>query len=145
MISSVWRWRFMGNRLTHSRLHSPAIWHAVLYHGVTRALMDRTSRFVLIRELFDRSRTSPTPEQAQFIEDSVVGGKNLVVVGATSSGKTTLLNAMIALIPVEERLVVIEDAPELKSARATSFAVGSPARRALSGGYSRRCVNAPTA
>ena len=38
---------------------------------------------------------------------------NVIVSGATGSGKTTLEKAMIALIPDEERLIAIEDAYEL--------------------------------
>jgi type IV secretion system protein VirB11 len=39
--------------------------------------------------------------------------KNIIVSGGTSSGKTTFLNALIREIHSEERLIVIEDTPEL--------------------------------
>lgn len=44
------------------------------------------------------------------VEDRV----NLVVYGGTGSGKTTLLNALGALLPRSERVVVVEDAAELR-------------------------------
>lgn len=39
--------------------------------------------------------------------------KNIVVSGGTSTGKTTFLNALLREIPADERLIVIEDTPEL--------------------------------
>lgn len=38
---------------------------------------------------------------------------NILVAGGTSTGKTTFLNALIAEIPASQRLIVIEDTPEV--------------------------------
>lgn len=39
--------------------------------------------------------------------------KNIIVSGGTSTGKTTFLNALLREIPADERLIFIEDTPEL--------------------------------
>jgi len=57
---------------------------------------------------------SITPEAARVIEIIVKIGKNLIVSGATSSGKTSVLNVLSALIPEHERILVLEDASELQ-------------------------------
>jgi type IV secretion system protein VirB11 len=43
----------------------------------------------------------------------VLNKKNIVVSGATGSGKTTFMKSLVHHIPAEERLVTIEDAREL--------------------------------
>lgn len=48
-----------------------------------------------------------------FMRLAVVSRKNILVSGATGSGKTTWTKALIREIPEEERLVTIEDAREL--------------------------------
>ena len=43
--------------------------------------------------------------------------RNILVSGGTGSGKTTLLNALIELLPEDERIVAIEDTLELRIGR----------------------------
>jgi pilus assembly protein CpaF len=50
---------------------------------------------------------------AQFLAYCVAGRRNFLISGGTGSGKTTLLNALAAYVPKTERLVTIEDTPEL--------------------------------
>ncbi|MFM8250052.1 MAG: CpaF family protein [Planctomycetota bacterium] len=57
---------------------------------------------------------SLTEEAAEFLELCVRLHKNLVVSGGTGTGKTSLLNAISAAIPEDERIVVIEDTSELR-------------------------------
>ena len=50
---------------------------------------------------------------AAFFKLAVRTRKNVLVSGATGSGKTTFAKALIAQIPAQERLITIEDAREL--------------------------------
>lgn len=53
-------------------------------------------------------------EMVDFLKVCVEQRRNVVVSGGTGSGKTTLLNLLSAFIPVDQRIVTIEDAAELK-------------------------------
>jgi len=53
-------------------------------------------------------------EAAAFLRASVMARANLLISGGSSSGKTTLLNALATCIPEEERIVTIEEAAELR-------------------------------
>ncbi|KSB88512.1 type VI secretion protein [Caulobacter vibrioides] len=75
---------------------------------------------------FDRATTPPVRPDAAlralldagdvrgFLSAAVRTGKNIVVSGGTSTGKTTFLNALLKEVPLDQRLVLIEDAPEIR-------------------------------
>jgi type IV secretion system protein VirB11 len=52
-------------------------------------------------------------QYADFFKKAVLNKKNIVVSGATGSGKTTFMKSLVHHIPDNERLVTIEDAREL--------------------------------
>ncbi len=66
------------------------------------------------------ARPSPCPGDespaglAKWLGELVRTRANIMISGGTSSGKTTFLNALLREIPAEERLIVIEDTPELQ-------------------------------
>ena len=54
-------------------------------------------------------------ETARLLSLAVVDRKNILIVGGTSSGKTTLANALLAeLAHLDERVILIEDTRELQ-------------------------------
>ncbi|WP_128891761.1 P-type DNA transfer ATPase VirB11 [Erythrobacter sp. HKB08] len=65
-------------------------------------------------ETESRHRALGGREAADYLRSAVANRQNIIVAGGTSSGKTTFLNSLLAEIPQEERLVLIEDTEELK-------------------------------
>jgi pilus assembly protein CpaF len=59
------------------------------------------------------AKDSITPDMVEFIRAIIRARLNVLVCGGTGSGKTTMLNCISAFIPVDERVVTIEDSAEL--------------------------------
>ena len=57
---------------------------------------------------------SITKEAAVFLKNLVISGYNIFISGGTGSGKTTFLNALSGFIPLNERIITIEDSAELQ-------------------------------
>lgn len=64
-----------------------------------------------LQELLDRQ--SLDNRMAYFLSLCAQAKVNVLISGGTGSGKTTLLNALAHYIPKHERIVTIEDTPEL--------------------------------
>lgn len=57
------------------------------------------------------------PAQARALREAIAGHRNLLIVGGTSSGKTTLANALLAeMAGLDERVILLEDTRELQCA-----------------------------
>jgi pilus assembly protein CpaF len=67
-------------------------------------------------------------QAAEFLAAVVRAGKNIVVAGPVSAGKTTLLNALGRAIPSTERVVTCESSAELKLTEVLPNCVGYEAR-----------------
>jgi pilus assembly protein CpaF len=74
-------------------------------------------------------RGSLTAEAAEFLRLAVILHKNTIISGGTGTGKTSMLNALSAAIPEQERIIVIEDSSELQLGQPhTIYLEAQPAR-----------------
>ena len=55
-----------------------------------------------------------TDGQLDVVRRAIAARDNILISGGTGTGKTTLLNALLAFLPPEDRLLVIEDTAELQ-------------------------------
>lgn len=88
------------------------VYKNVAINGPILTIRKFSDRFMTIKDLVGNGTLSIV--EAEFLSSLVTCGYNLFISGGTSSGKTTLLNALSTAIPEEERVIVIEDSMELK-------------------------------
>lgn len=69
---------------------------------------ERTAADVDLAQVLDRG------DLKGFFSRAVREGRNIVISGGTGTGKTTFLNALLKEVPETDRLIVIEDTPEVK-------------------------------
>jgi pilus assembly protein CpaF len=70
------------------------------------------ARFFTAQELVRAGTLSQT--LLDCFQEAVVGRRNILISGGTSSGKTTLLTALAAFISDDDRIVLIEDTSEVQ-------------------------------
>jgi type IV secretion system protein VirB11 len=56
----------------------------------------------------------PVAEPLRFLREAVANKRTILVSGGTSSGKTTFLNSLLHEVPATERVILIEDTPEIR-------------------------------
>ena len=56
----------------------------------------------------------PVEQPIDFLRAAIANRMTILISGGTSTGKTTFLNAMLGEIPADERVVLVEDTPELR-------------------------------
>jgi pilus assembly protein CpaF len=77
-------------------------------------------RFTLT-DLMERSMFDE--EMRDLLVDAVVRRRSIVVGGATATGKTTLVNSLLGEVPPHERVVLVEETPELSPVCAHSVSL----------------------
>ncbi|MDF2628843.1 MAG: type secretion system protein [Symbiobacteriaceae bacterium] len=92
-----------------SRVH--VILPPIAIDGVSITIR-RHSRRPTLEQLVENGAVSE--DAVAFLRDAVGGMANVLVSGGTSSGKTTILNVVAGFIGDSERVLTMEDAPELR-------------------------------
>lgn len=82
------------------------------------------------RLTLDQWLAHSNPQLMPVLESMMKARANFVISGGTGSGKTMLLNALLGLCADEERLVTLEDSPELTPAHSHTVALTSRAANA---------------
>ncbi len=54
-----------------------------------------------------------TPAVVEYLRAAVNDERNMIISGATNTGKTTLLNKLLGFLPDDRRVIAAEDTPEL--------------------------------
>ncbi len=88
------------------------VYKNVAVNGPILTIRKFSERFMTMEALVRGGTLDPVG--AELLSILVACGYNLFVSGGTSSGKTTLLNALADAIPRGERVIIIEDSSELK-------------------------------
>ena len=88
--------------------------HSSLLDGRESSLVIRVPRLQQI-SFYDllRTRTLPATLAAWMAELVACGQANIMVIGPTGSGKTTLTTALLSAVNSNERICTIEDVPEI--------------------------------
>ncbi|MGQ9588035.1 MAG: ATPase, T2SS/T4P/T4SS family [Thermoplasmata archaeon] len=87
---------------------------------------------------------SISPLLASFLWACVVGRRTVLVAGSRGAGKTTLLGAMMLEFPLSQRIILIEDTPEICVARMQELGYDIQALR-FSGGSEKNLASAQEA
>src|SRR3990167_5125580 len=114
--------QYVGKRIDElnprldARLPDGSRIHAVITpcarSGTTVAIRKFMRENFSLRDLIQGE--SLTTDAAKFLDVCIYLRKNIIISGGTGSGKTTVLSALASRVPANQRMIVIEDAAEIK-------------------------------
>lgn len=94
-----------------SRMH--VVIPPIATNGVSFAIRKMSLPDWSLDELLDRDVMNA--DMAAFLTACIAGRMSIVISGGAGAGKTTLLQSLMRLIPLDERLVVVEIAGEIRT------------------------------
>lgn len=116
MVSAVNRTVNDGSPICDARLEDGSRIHVVLkslaLNGPILTIRKFPEKPLTMEDLIEKG--SITEEAAAFLAKLVRSRYNIFVAGGTGSGKTTFLNVLSQTIPLDERLITLEDSAELQ-------------------------------
>jgi pilus assembly protein CpaF len=89
-----------------------AVLPPVALDGPVLAIRKFSRQSFTLEELVEKDTLSR--QGADYLREAVSRRRSIFISGGTGSGKTTLLNTLANLIPLEERIITVEDAAELR-------------------------------
>jgi len=102
--------RVLSARLPGFRVE--AILPPVAVNGPSMCIRRHAARVFSIEEYIASGVISE--EHAALLQNAVLAKENFLIVGGTASGKTTMMNTALSMVPPEDRLFVIETVHELQ-------------------------------
>lgn len=85
---------------------------SISHRDLVMSVRRRKEEIINIKALIDQNFA--TDEVLYFLKAQMKNMKNIFISGETSTGKTTLLNAMLKELSPEERIITIEDTKEIE-------------------------------
>ena len=76
---------------------------------------------VPLRSLVEDNSVSPW--QARYMSSSLNARRTILVTGTRGTGRSTLLNALVQLLPIDQRVVAIEESGQLAALRDRAFTI----------------------
>jgi len=67
------------------------------------------------------AETAAMADPVGFLRTAVLARRTVLISGGTSSGKTTFLNTLLKIVPAHERIVLVEDTPEIIARQANAL------------------------
>ena len=86
---------------------------AIRRHRLVNLPLDAYDRGSLAGEVAEEI-IDPIDRPIEFLRAAVKKRQTILISGGTSTGKTTFLNALLREVPADERVIVVEDTPEIR-------------------------------